>query len=91
MTTLRQDLLDRVRRVLHETFMDDRLAITEDTKFADIPEWDSILHVTLIMTLEREFNVRLSAREASESIAIRPVLDVLENKLKTRNDPANGA
>jgi len=90
MTTLRQDLLERVRRVLSDTFMDDGLVITEGTRFADISEWDSGLHVTLIMALEREFNVRLNAKEASQSVAIRPVLDLLETKLKTRGDPAKG-
>jgi acyl carrier protein len=80
MENFRQGLLDRVRRVLKETFLNDGLIITEDTKLADIPEWDSMLHVTLIMALENEFNVRLNAKEASLSVAIRPILDLLETK-----------
>lgn len=80
MTDVRQDLLDRIRRVLQDTFLDNRLIVTEDTKLADIPQWDSMLHVTLIMAIENEFSVRLNAKEASQSVAIRPILDLLERK-----------
>jgi acyl carrier protein len=80
MTNFRQDLMERVGCILKDMFLNDSLAITEDTQLADIPEWDSMLHVTLVMALEREFNVRLNAKEASQSVAIRPILDLLEAK-----------
>jgi hypothetical protein len=41
-----------------------------------------MLHVTLLMALEREFNVRLNSKEAGQSVAIRPILDLLETKLE---------
>ena len=81
MTHSRRDLMERVQRVVKETVLDDSLEITESTKLADIPEWDSMLHVTLVMALEREFGVRLSAKEADASIAIGPILAILASKL----------
>jgi acyl carrier protein len=81
MANSREDLLGRVRRVLKDVFLDDGLVIVEDTKLSDLAEWDSMLHVTLIMALENEFKVRLNAKEASQSVAIRPILDLLEIKL----------
>jgi acyl carrier protein len=81
MTDSRQDLMERVRSVLKDMFVNDSLVITEDTDLAEIPEWDSMLHVTLVMALERKFNVRLNSKEASQSVAIRPILDLLEAKL----------
>ncbi len=83
MANHRQEVLERVRRVLRDTFLNDDLIVAEDTNLADIPEWDSELHVTLVLALEHEFNVRLTAREASRAVAIRPILDLLESK----NDP----
>lgn len=84
MDNSRQALLDRVRRVLRDIFLDDDLVITEDTQLGDIPQWDSMLHVTLILALEDEFKVRLNAKEASQSVAVRPILNLLE----TKNDRA---
>jgi acyl carrier protein len=80
MTSFRQGLMERVQSVLRDMFLNDSLVIADDTKLDDIPEWDSMLHVTLVMALEREFDVRLNAREASQSVAIRSILDLLEAK-----------
>lgn len=80
MTKAREVLMERVRRVLADIIFNDSLVITEDTTMADIPEWDSMLHVTLLMALEREFNIRLNAKEAGEAIAIRPILALVEAK-----------
>jgi acyl carrier protein len=85
MANLREDLLDRVQRVLKENLLDDFLVITEDTKMEDIPEWDSMFHVTLVLSLEREFDVRLNARETSQAVAMRPILDLLEAKLRSKS------
>jgi acyl carrier protein len=81
MTSFRRDLMERVRRVLNDMLLNDSV-ITEDTKLADIPEWDSMLHVTLVLTIEREFSVHLNSKEVSQSVAIRPILDLLEAKLQ---------
>jgi acyl carrier protein len=81
MTSFRQDLMERVRRVLNDMLLNDSV-ITEDTKLADIPEWDSMLHVTLVLAIEREFSVHLNSKEVSQSVAIRPILDLVEAKLQ---------
>ena len=86
MAEVRRALLERVRRVLRDLFVDDSLAVTEDTKLVDIPEWDSMLHVTLVMALEREFGIRLNAEETDKAVAVRPIVDLLEIKLGTGNE-----
>jgi acyl carrier protein len=83
-----EELLERVQRVLREVFADEHLVINEDTHLSDIPEWDSTSHVTLIMALENEFNVRLNARQASEAVAIPPILDVLRKKMSANRPPS---
>jgi len=82
MVTSRQELLKRVQRVFEEVFLDDSGRITEETQLSDIPEWDSMVHVTLVMALEREFDVRFNAKDASQAVAIRPILDILTPKLE---------
>src|SRR5438874_7561439 len=86
----RQALMERVQRVVRDMILNDSLVITEDTKLADIPEWDSLLHVTLVVALEMEFGVRLNAKEASQSIAIRPILDLLEAKSAGQRERFSG-
>ncbi len=80
MTDSRRNLLKRIETVVHNLVLDDSLVITEETKLTDLAEWDSLLHVTLVIALETEFDVRLDDKEASQSTAIRPILDLLEAK-----------
>jgi acyl carrier protein len=85
MTVARQDLLDKLRTVLRDLMLNDSLPVSESTQLAEIPEWDSMLHVTLVMTLEHQFEVRLNAQEAGSMTAVKPILDLLETKLSHRS------
>jgi acyl carrier protein len=80
MMDLRQVLFERVQRVFRETLDDNSLRITKDTTQIDLSEWDSTFQVTLIMAIENEFDVRLSAKDASQLVSVCAILDLLESK-----------
>lgn len=80
MMDLRQVLFERVQRVFRETLDDNSLRITKDTTQIDLSEWDSKFQVTLIMAIENEFDVRLSAKDASQLVSVCAILDLLESK-----------
>ncbi len=54
-------ILDRVGRVIGETFGDDALVIDRDTVAEDVPGWDSLSHTILMLALEDEFGIALPA------------------------------
>jgi acyl carrier protein len=58
------ELRPRMTRVFREVFDDDALELTDSTSAADIDAWDSLMHITLVLAVEREFSIRLSAAEA---------------------------
>lgn len=80
MMDLRQVLFERVQRVFRETLDDNSLRITKDTTQIDLLEWDSKFQVTLIMAIENEFDVHLSAKDASQLVSVCAILDLLESK-----------
>jgi acyl carrier protein len=80
MSDVPQNLFGRVQRVFQEALDDRSLKITKDTAQTDIPEWDSMFQITLILAIEKEFGVRFSAREASQLVSVRAVLGLLETK-----------
>ena len=43
---------ERVQNAFRDVFEDPMLLITEKTTAADIPTWDSLTHITLIVSLE---------------------------------------
>ena len=80
MTDLEHGLLERLQGVFRETLDDRSLKITKETAQADISEWDSMFQITLIMAIEKQFDVRLTAREASQLVSVRAILDFLKAK-----------
>ena len=51
--------------IFRDVFGDDRLIVTRATRAADVPGWDSLTHVTLVLEVERAFGVRFSSREVA--------------------------
>jgi acyl carrier protein len=58
---------DEVRsklKPIFETVLDvDDLDLRDDLAAGDIPEWDSLSHVRLIVTIERQFKIKFSNSE----------------------------
>ena len=51
--------------LIREMFADNSLEITPETKASDVPGWDSVAHVELMIAVEEHFNVRFSTGEAA--------------------------
>ena len=72
--------LDRLTNVFRDVFGDDDLTITRETSAADIEEWDSLTHVTLIVTVEREFDLRFKSSEVSALNNVGDLVDLIERR-----------
>ncbi len=68
------DRLARLNRVFQDVFDDDELQIGPQTSAKDIEGWDSLMHVTLIVNVERAFGVKFSS---SEVAALQNVGDLI--------------
>ena len=74
------DIHDRAQEVFREVFEDPMLAISEQTEAADIPEWDSLAHINLILALEEEFGIEFSSAEVTSMANVGDLFTVLETK-----------
>jgi acyl carrier protein len=57
---------EEVVHVMRETLNQFTVPITESTTAADVPGWDSLNHVVLLLEFEERFGVTLSAEETAE-------------------------
>jgi acyl carrier protein len=53
----------KLNQVFRDVFDDDGIEIFDAMTAADIDEWDSVTHITLVLAVEKEFGVRLNAAE----------------------------
>jgi acyl carrier protein len=73
-------LHERLQDVFRDVFDDPGLVLTETTTAADIPEWDSLQHVTLLFRLEDEFGVEFMGDEAASLENVGELAALLEKK-----------
>jgi acyl carrier protein len=80
----RADLQDLFRQV----FGDDAIVLSDSTTADDIDGWDSMMHINLIIAIEKRFGVKFAAAEIAgmknEGQNVGTLAQLVEHKL-TRN------
>jgi acyl carrier protein len=77
----RTELLKKVTETLADIVDDDMLELTESTTPEDVPDWDSVNHMKLIIALEAEFGIRFEAEEISRVENVGGFLDMIERRI----------
>ena len=55
----------RLNNVFRDVFDDDTISVRPETTARDIEDWDSLEHIRLISSVEREFGMRFRMGEVS--------------------------
>jgi acyl carrier protein len=58
-------LLEEVTAVFRDVFGDEEIVLTESTTANDLDGWDSLMHLNLIIALEKHFGIRFSTADIS--------------------------
>ena len=58
----RDEVYSRLKEVFQDVF-DKEVALTDATTAADVPGWDSLNHITLIGTIEDEFDIKFPMKD----------------------------
>jgi acyl carrier protein len=72
----------RIQEVFRTVFDKPDLVLRDDMQAKDVEGWDSLNHVTLIMTIEDEFNVKFTTKEVMGFQNVGEMLTCLRGKLK---------
>ncbi len=66
--------------LISDTFDDDNLELSIDTKRENIEAWNSLGHIRLLTTIEEEFNVKFDLEEIESIDTIQQILDIILTK-----------
>ena len=73
-------LHERLQDVFRDVFDDPGLVLTDTTTAGDIPDWDSLQHVTLLFRIEDEFGVEFMGDEAASLANVGELETLLRKK-----------
>ena len=71
----------KILSIFQEVFNNPGLEITDETTAADVEEWDSFNHLSLIMAIEDEFSVSFTTKEIGQAACVGDLVQVLQTKL----------
>ena len=77
--------IHELQDVFREVFGDDEIVLSDATTADDIDGWDSMMHINLIIAIEKRFGVRFAAAEISKTKGddqnIGTLVETLNSKL----------
>ena len=77
--------IERIRKVMSETFQLNGESVTLETKNTDIALWDSLGHLNLMMAIEEEFEIRMDIEEIADISSVGDIVIVINKKVKTNH------
>ena len=73
----RADIFEKLNGIFSDVF-DEPITVTEATTSADIEDWDSLTHITLISEVESAFGMKFSMKDVLEMKNVGEMADIIE-------------
>ncbi len=78
----REDVMEKVTEIFRDVFDDEELVILDSTNSDDIEDWDSLEHISLIVSMEKEFNMKFDIKEVNKLENVGEMIDLIMRKMK---------
>jgi acyl carrier protein len=76
--------LCRLQEVFRDVFDEENIKITEATNASDVDGWDSLMHVTLMVNVEKAFGLRFSSAEIANVKNVRALMQLVDKRTPKR-------
>ncbi len=71
----------RLKDFLAGQFKVDKDSISEDLSFGDLPQWDSLGHMSLMAAIEDQFGVEVNADAIADLVNYKAILGFLQKSI----------
>ena len=77
----REEVLEKVNAVIQDVFDDDSIRVSDETVASDVDGWDSLMHITLIGTIEDEFDIKFAMKDVVGMKNVGQLVDLIMEQL----------
>jgi acyl carrier protein len=77
---IKADVMNKLTTIMQELFENSSLVVTEETSGDDVDEWDSLTHIGLIDSIEKEFKVKFGLGELMKLKNVGQMADLIIKK-----------
>ena len=72
----RQEIYDKLNEVFSDVF-DEEITVSDSTTAADVEDWDSLTHITLISEVEDAFGIKMSMKDVLSLKNVGEMVDII--------------
>jgi acyl carrier protein len=73
----RQEIFEKLNEVFSDVF-DEEITVTDETTAADVEDWDSLTHITLISEVQDAFGIKISMKDVLGMNNVGELADIIE-------------
>jgi len=77
------EILKRLQPIFRNILRAPELDLALELSPTQIPSWDSLNHLSLIISIESEFNIRFSTEEIIQIKSVKDFCQIIANNLKS--------
>jgi len=74
------EIVGRLTPIFRDVFNDDALVVAEDMTAAEVPTWDSLSNINMIIAVEKAFGVKFSIKDVRNLKNVGELLDLIKRK-----------
>lgn len=73
-------MLDELLALMAEVFEVEQGELSADTQFGDLPKWDSMGHMDLMVALETKYGIEINADSIRDLVSVQAIMQAAEAK-----------
>jgi acyl carrier protein len=78
-----EDIHSRLQTIFRDVFDSDTLVIGRATHVGDIPDWDSLAQINLVVAIEKDFEIRVSLENLETLSNVGDMMDLIRTSVAT--------
>ncbi len=75
------EVLEELTDLFREIFVKDEIVLAPQTSAADLPGWDSMKHIEIVIAIEQKYGVRFSSRQVEALRSVGDLVIAIDQKL----------
>jgi acyl carrier protein len=76
----KNEIVSRLTPIFRDVFNNDALEVSEGMTAKDVPTWDSLSNINMIIAVEKAFGVKFSIKDVRNLKNVGELLDLIKRK-----------
>ena len=77
-----KEIENKLKKIISVIFLINENKINDESSNENIKEWDSLKHLSLVLAIEEEFNIRFTNDETLQLTSFKNIVEILKTNHK---------